>query len=339
LNEVDIRSLRYFLAVAHYGSYSQAAIHLQITQPAVSRQVLLMERMLNTRLFRRDGRRTFLTEAGQALSVHAQQIVDQVEQLRQVVDPATQVPSGRLNVGVPISTSEYLMPDVLQRYREKYPGVALHLVQSYGSDLTEQLAIGKLDLALLFGNPRSPELELDGLIDLEVGLVLPPENLTSAADFLVGLKHISLQRAASLPLIAPGTGQDLRRFIDEACRRQGVVPNVVMEVDGISLGKLLVGKGMGFMFLGYNGVHEEVKRGTLRYIPVDSPTLRWRLSLAARVHKRETLAARAMRTEITEAIIRGVQGHTWSGTLLAVQAPIIAGVSPGDAAYNFQNEI
>ncbi|NMM03893.1 LysR family transcriptional regulator [Paraburkholderia sp. RP-4-7] len=316
MNDVDVRSLRYFLAVAHHGSYSQAALHLQITQPAVSRQILLIERALKVRLFVRDGRRSLLTEAGKTLRVHAQQIVDQTEALGHVVGPAAQQPSGRLNVGIPTATADYLMPEVLQNYRKKYPQVALHLVQSYGSDLCNQLGAGELDVALLYGNPRVPDIEMKGVIDLEMGLVCPPAGPAGRADPVKGLKSISLERAATLPLILPGGSQDLRRFIEEACLRQAVTPNILMEIDGISLTRTLVSQGVGYMFLAYSGVHADVERGTLRYVPVCEPALPWRLSLAVRAHKQETLATRAMMTEISTAIKRGVRNRSWRGALL-----------------------
>ncbi|WP_158937345.1 LysR family transcriptional regulator [Burkholderia sp. S171] len=316
MDEFDVRSIRYFLAVAHHGSYSEAAFHLQITQPAVSRQILLMERALNVRLFRRDGRRSLLTEAGQTLRAQGQKIVDQMDALKHAVGPSVQEPSGRLNVGIPITTAEYLMPGVVQRYMEKYPRVSLHLVQSYGSDLCNQLVAGKLDLALIYGNPRLPEVELKGLIDLEMGVIGAADCQCPEVMSNDGARSITLEQAAMLPLILPGENQELRRFIEEACLRQGVAPNVVMEVDGITLAKALVSKGMGYMFLGYNGVHDDVQRGVLRYIPISQPALPWRLSVAVRSLKQETLAARAMTTEISDAIVRGVSDHTWTGTLL-----------------------
>lgn len=317
MTDIDVRALRYFCAVAQFGSYSQAALHLRISQPAVSRQVLLLERTLKTRLFRKLTKGFALTETGIALYEKAQKIVGEVDSLYETLGDAARLPRGRLTIGVSTAISEYLMPDVMRRYRSKYPDVAVHIVQSYPSALTNLLVSGSLDMALLYGNPRMAELELKGLMDLEMGLVLPPAKMSKEADQLVKKSSVSLETVSKLPLITAGKGQDLRRMVDDAFSTINMEPHIVIEVDGISLAKALVNAGLGFTILAYNAVHAEVMKGNgVRFLPIVEPTMQWRLFLATRRLKPETLPMRAMAAEVSEAIINGVRGRTWQGKLL-----------------------
>ena len=322
MTDIDVRALRYFCAVAQFGSYSQAALHLRISQPAVSRQVLLLERTLKTRLLRKVTKGFVLTETGIALHEKAQKIVGEVDSLYETLGAAAQVPRGRLTIGVSTAISEYLMPSVMRSYRSKYPDVAVHIVQSYPSALTNLLVGGSLDMALLYGNPRMAELELKGLMDLEMGLVLPPANLSKEADQLVENNSVTLETVSKLPLITAGKGQDLRRMVDDAFSTINMAPNIVIEVDGISLAKALVNVGLGFTILAYNAVHSEMQLGDgVRFLPIVKPSMQWRLFLATHRLKPETLPMRAMAEEISSAIVSGVRGRTWQGKLLSSDTP------------------
>lgn len=316
MSEIDVRALRYFSAVAQAGSYSRAALNLDISQPAVSRQVLLLERALKTRLFRRESRGFTLTETGIALYEKAQRILGEVDSLSETVGAAARAPQGRLGLGVSVATGEYLMPGVMQRYRGKYPNVTVHLVQSYTSDLANLLIGGKLDIALLYGTQRHADLELSGLMDLDMGLVLPPGKGNWPADTKANRRGITIREMAGVPLICPAPGADLRRVVQDAFLTHNLAPDIVMEVDGISLAKALVGAGIGCTVLAYNAVHSEVQAGALRFMPIVNPALQWRLCMAVRRAKPETPAMRAMTAEIQAALQRGVCDGTWRGRLV-----------------------
>lgn len=305
MTSFDLRALRYFLAVAEAGSYSEAALQLDVSQPAVSRQLMLLQRAMKTRLFRREGRRYALSEGGSALYRQARRIMDEVDVLEDIVIGADKQPGGRLSVGVPAAVGENVMPAVMASYRAKYPKVAVHLLQSDSTTLANLTVTGKIDVALVYGKPALPELEMRRLADLEMGLVAPTGKLaTRLSPLLQGDKSLSLAQAVGLPLILPGQGGELRRLIDRAADGQRVTCNVVMEVDGVNLAKALVAAGLGCMVLAYSGVAAEVARGSLQFLPIVRPHVSWTLSIALRRSKRETPAMKAMLAEISEAIPR-----------------------------------
>jgi LysR family nitrogen assimilation transcriptional regulator len=310
--ELDTKALRYFSAVATHGSYSLAASHLRITQPAVSRQIQAIEQAYGTRLFKRDGRRVALTEAGAVLYRKALEIVAQLDEVGSLVMAASKAPSGRISLGVPAAAGQVLLPQIIHRYRLKYPGVFIHIVQAYASDLAEMLAAGKIDAALIYGQPRHVDLELHPLLDMELGLVVPMQDHQVGRDPLLKTKKISLSKAATLPLIFPSRAQTLRTVVEDECKKIGVLPNIILESDSLGLSKALVMAGEGCMFLGYIGVKDEVERGEVRFIPVTSPVIRWHMSFALRRIKSPTIAVQAMKTEILDRVRQGAESGYWN---------------------------
>lgn len=299
--ELDTKALKYFIAAASYRSFTMAAAHLRITQPAVTRQIQAIEREFGVRLFLRQGRQMLLSEAGQVLLEQAKDIIERIDSAGKLVKESATEPTGRVAIGAPTATGEIYLPAIISSYRKKYPRVFVHVVTGYTGDLAEMLAVGKLDLALIFGSPAHGDLKLKLLLDVEMGLIAPALSVLRN-DPTKNRTEISLQEAATLPLIFPSRAQTLRTAVEQACRQINVEPNIVMESDSLAISKALVKTGTGFMFLGVNGVIKEVEAGELRYLKINPPTIQWSLSLATRHTKSQSLATRLMAQEITDAL-------------------------------------
>jgi len=314
--ELDTKALRYFAAVARRGSFSQAAAHLRITQPAVSRQIQAIEKAYGVRVFRQHGRRMVLTEAGELLLQQAEEVLAKLDDIGMLMQSAAKKPTGRITVGVTTSPAEILMPEVLQKYRARYPDVFVHIVQGTSAELRELITDGMLDLALIYGQPAQPTPSMRPLLDLDVGLVAPPAGVISGRDPISGKAEITLAEAAELPLIFPGRRELQRQAFELAFTKAGVTPNIIIESESLLLSKALVKSGTGFMLVGYVGVHEEVRQGTLRFIALAPPGITWRMYLVSKSSKAPSLAVRAMADEIVGAIKRGGQGNKWKAQLL-----------------------
>lgn len=299
--ELDTKALKYFIAVASYKSFTLAAAHLRMTQPAVTRQIQAIEREFGVRLFRRQGRQMLLSEAGEVLLEQARDIIERIDSAGKLVKESATEPTGRIAIGAPTATGELYLPAIISNYRKKYPRVFIHVVTGYTGDLAEMLAIGKLDLALIFGTPTHGDLELQLLVDVEMGLIAPASSVMRK-DPTKGRTEITLAEAATLPLIFPSRAQTLRTSVEQACRQINAEPNIVMESDSLGISKALVKAGVGFMFLGANGVIQEVERGELRYLRINPPDIQWHLSLATRRSKSMSLATRLMMQEILDTL-------------------------------------
>lgn len=312
----DITALRYFLAVAECANYSRAASTLRITQPAVSRQIQSLERSFGTRLFRREGRQFSLTETGLKLAEHAREIVGRMDALHGAIGTAAREPEGPLSLGVTSAINESFLADIMRRYREKYPRVLINAVLGNSDKLADALAAGELDVAVIYQHPHKGELELTPLMEVKLGLVAPSPQAFPISASLQGKKSIRLQLAAAMPLILPRRGQIMRELIEQACVRLKIKPCVVVETDSLALTKALVKSGQGFMLGAHGTVFEEIEQGSMLHIPIRSPALPWRISVAVRRGGPMTLAVKTMLSELSDAIRASAADPRSHGSLI-----------------------
>ena len=127
---MDLTRLRYFVAVLESGSFSRAAAALHMSQPALSRQVLLLEEELGQRLLVRNGRGASANEAGLALLAHARAIDELADKARADMRERQASPRGRVTIGLPPRVAQVLTADLVQRFREQYPEATVTIVES-----------------------------------------------------------------------------------------------------------------------------------------------------------------------------------------------------------------
>jgi LysR family nitrogen assimilation transcriptional regulator len=313
---LDLNTLRVVLAVADCASYTRAAQKLGITQPAVSRRIVGLEQQLRTKLFRRDGHRFLPTEAGLAVCDQARQIVGLVDAMPTSVQEIAGQPSGNLALGVPSALGEILLPRLVRSYRDQYPKVFLKIEQGYAGDLSEMLAAKQVDVAILYGKPVTPAIELTPLIDQELGLVYPKAWKKMGPHGKPMPEEMALAETVSFPLIAPGVPQGMRLVIDEAFQVAGVKPRIEMEVNGLSMSKTLVRAGLGCMFLAISGLRGRADRADFAFARIRDPVIRWTLSMAVRRQGQPTLAARLLMRMIQGMVVDLVHDGEWHGKVL-----------------------
>jgi LysR family transcriptional regulator, nitrogen assimilation regulatory protein len=313
---IDLNTLRTVLAVAESAGYTRAAQKLHITQPAVSRRLVALEQRLRTKLFRREGHRFLATEAGLEVCDRARQVLALVDNLPSSVQEIAGQPSGRLALGLPSVVGEVLLPRLVRSYQAKFPDVFL-MVEQGVADLSEMLVTNQVDVALLWGKPLSPMIELTPLIDHELGLVYPKAWKKRGPRGRPIRDRLSLRETAQLPLIVPSASQGMRLLIEQAYNDAGIRPNIVMEVNGYALCRSLARDGVGAIFLAETGLRDEADRAALAFAHIRDPAIRWTLSMAVRKHGRPTLAARLMMRMILDQVVDLVEREEWRGELLA----------------------
>ena len=124
---MDTQTLNAFIAVVEYGSFSEAAVHLHITQPAVSKRIKTLEESLNARLFDRIGREVVLTEAGKALLPSAEGILRELKEAKQIVTNLSQSINGKLSIAISHHISLHRIPPAMKKFIAQHPGVELDL--------------------------------------------------------------------------------------------------------------------------------------------------------------------------------------------------------------------
>lgn len=280
---MDIRSLRYFAAVAQTGHMTRAAEQLGIQQPPLSLQIKTLERQLGVQLFKRHPRGVTLTEAGRLFQVEALQLLDDMEAMRARMKRVAEGQAGVLRVGFTSSAAAHrFVPDALRDFREGHPGIELQLREANAAELTEALSAGRLHAALLRMPVLRPEgLAFQTLLREPVMAALPAERAPATSSRRP--RPLTLAQLCRDPMIlvrrpgAPGLYADLLAL----CNAQGLTPRVVAEVDRMMTNLNLVAAGVGVSVVPASmaGVHPHA----IHYAPLagcdalDAPlTLVWR---------------------------------------------------------------
>lgn len=251
---MDLKQLEYFVRVAELGSFTRASIALDIAQPALSRQVRLLEVELRQSLLTRTGRGAIPTEAGKLLLKHGRGILHQVDVAREELGAVRGGLAGRVSIGLPPSLSKLITVPLTQAFRQQLPHAQLTLTEGFSILMQEGLRVGNLDLAVLYNSERSPELETITLHTEELVLISPKTmakaKVGRTAKAASGKRQpITLAEVAKLPLILPSRPNAFRILIDGEMIAIGCKPQVTLEVDGLNAILSLVREGMGHAVL------------------------------------------------------------------------------------------
>ncbi|MCM1412671.1 MAG: LysR family transcriptional regulator [Lachnospiraceae bacterium] len=195
---MEIRILRYFLAVVREESITKAAEVLHITQPTLSRQLAQMEEEIGIKLFDRGTRKIRLTNEGLLLRRRAEEILQLVDKTeKELIEQEEQV-EGKISIGCGEAASVQILPDLIRNFHQKYPLVTFDLFTATADLVKEQMERGLLDLGLLLESIEMGKYEFVRLDMKEKWVVLMPPN-----DPLAGKEHITADELAKLPLILP----------------------------------------------------------------------------------------------------------------------------------------
>ncbi|PRX45931.1 DNA-binding transcriptional LysR family regulator [Prauserella shujinwangii] len=283
---MELRQLRYLVAVVDEGGFTRAAEKLHVAQPGVSAQIRQLERELGQPLLDRSARGVRLTEVGLAVLPYARAALEAVEGARFAVDELTGLLRGRVSVGTVVSCGALGVPDLLAAFHRAHPGVEITLSEANSDELLRRLRTGELDVAVaaLAGGPP-PDVEVRTLV--EEPIVAAVAN----GDPLAERGAVPVARLARRPLISlpPGTG--LRASLDEACAQARVTPKIAFEAGDPDVLADLAVRGLGVAVLPESAVRE--RPGELRAVAITDPPLRGRVVVAWRRGGPNGPAARA----------------------------------------------
>ena len=267
---MDLARLHYFVAVVEAGSFSRGAAALHMSQPALSRQVLLLEQEVGQPLMVRTGRGIEPTEAGLALLGHARGIFELADRARADMHERQSSPHGRVTIGLPPRVAHVLAADLVERFRAAYPDAVISVVEGLSIRLREWLVAGKLDMAILFDPPGSPQIQEETLAR-EPMVLIGPVPLP---------RRVRLADVAALPLVMPSGPNALRQLLERETRPRGLPLSIVAEVDSVQTVLSLVARGVSHTVLPESALKLWIYAQPLNVAAIYSPTLRNRVVLA-----------------------------------------------------------
>jgi LysR family transcriptional regulator, cyn operon transcriptional activator len=224
---LEIRHLRYFLAVAEAGSFSRAADRLGISQPSVSQQIRDLEAGLRVSLFQRRGKRILLTPRGLIFQEHARAILRQLENFLQELNSEPGQLRGALHLGVVPVLNVPLVPHLLGLFAANHPGISVIVEEISSTEIETALEEGRMDVGLGFVTRHSPNLRYERLCKDEFALIVS-ETHPWSKQRVIPFSELHQQRLLQLP-----DSFVMRRMTDEICRNHQVRPRTVAEINAI----------------------------------------------------------------------------------------------------------
>ena len=224
---MELRHLRYFLAVADRLSFTRAADQLHVTQPTLSHQVKDLEKEIGSVLFDRVGRRVYLTPSGEALREYAQQALNAINSATVAISELEGLAHGTLAIGVFESFSGSLLPPLLAQFSKLYPGVHVTVRQLLTGQLEEQLDKGNLDLGIAYSPPATDNVMAEKLFDDPLVLVVDTKHPLAHKRRI----HMTALDGESLMLLTAEFPS--RRMLESCFSSVGAKPRVVLEINSI----------------------------------------------------------------------------------------------------------
>ena len=242
---IDVRSLLYFVAVAEEGSFTRAAVRLDIQQPPLSRQIKLLERDLGLQLFHRKPRGVELTAAGRVLLTEARTTLSQLERGLEATRRTARGEQGRLSLGIaPTAPFHPLVPRSIRAYRDLFPDVSLTLWEGLSNEVVARFAKAEMDVAFVrAARLHDEELRVTPLLEEDMIVALPDQHSLAQRR---GGKKVALARLANDPFIIigpPGTG--IHDETIAACMNAGFSPRIGQQAPRITSTLGLVAAGLG----------------------------------------------------------------------------------------------
>lgn len=255
---MNTRQIQYAVELSKTRNISQAAERLGISQPALSKQILSLEKDLDIKLFDRTTNPMTLTAAGEHFIRQAQELLYREDQLLRSLEAYKSGESGKLVIGISPFRSQYLIPKVARKVKERYPGVQIVLCEAGSDQLRREAAEGKYDFAVVNLPVDGAALDVTALEPDTMVLTVPRGMVDGLPDTSVEEPAcIDLKLCAHLPFVTVGDQQEMRGQFETACADAGFHPEVTAEVVGLSTAYALCKAGVGATLLPLQYVRHE----------------------------------------------------------------------------------
>ncbi len=281
---MDLDKLRAFAAVALEGNITRAARMLRTSQPAVSKQVSELEDSLGAVLFDRLPRGVRLTEAGETLLRHAQQILAAERAAETEIAELSGMTRGRLGVGASTTIGNYLLPGIFGAFQRSYPQVKLELEIANTAAIQGMALDGRIDFGLTEGFVPTDQLGAEVIFHDEMVVIVAPGHP------LLSKPKASLRDLCKVPFISRERGSGTRDVIEAAFAAQNVEIEPVMSLGSTEAVKRCVAAGASFAVVSRLTVELEVAAGKLCVLPLSEVQIKRPLHLVRLKGKRESRA-------------------------------------------------
>jgi LysR family nitrogen assimilation transcriptional regulator len=244
---MNLRKWEYFLKVAEFGNLSRVAEKLDVSQPALSRQISALEQEIGATLFHRTGRGLTLTAAGEVFRARAESILEEILRVPGEISQAANTPSGRLAFGAPPFMGRVLTGELIADFVEAYPHVRLRVRGAHSFQLREAIFFRDIDIGILAAPLTEPDLQTEPLLKEQLYLVGP------SGSGLTRERPVGLGTVADHPLILTPRPDGLRTLIETEFARIGRRVKIAVETEYAPMDDL-IRRNVGFTILPFSGM-------------------------------------------------------------------------------------
>jgi len=304
---MTLKQLRYLVAIAEAGSFSNAARRAFIAQPALSRQIGLLESELEMQLLARQHDGIELTDAGRQLYEVARSVIQKLDSVKDELKSSRGNPMGHVAISIPATASSLLLPTIITQAQAKFPGIKLTIWDGLSREGGQAIELGKVDFGVV---PNAEELEhviAEPVFTEDLYWVGTPVH---EADH----SSITLAEAAATRLVMPPRALHLRRRIEQAAMETGVTLDSSYEQQSAPGISSLVRAGLAATISNWPPLTELLEPISARLIV--EPRITRTISLAYSQHKPLSFAATCMRDLVRGILVEAGVDDRWKGSLI-----------------------
>ena len=309
---LDLKQLRALVTVADTGNVTRASALLHLVQPAVSRQLKLLEDDVGTALFERARSGMELTDAGRTLVEHARRILDDVARARASIRPTTGEVGGLVTIGLLPSTAELLSGAFVRAVAEKYPAIRVRITVGYAGHMQRWMESGEIEAALLYDVKQKATMHVKPLLAEALWVIGP------ASARLRRTRPVTMAQFASQRVVLPSAPHGLRTLIEAAAGTAKLELDVAAETNELSVQKTLVMDGLGFTILPVIAAAGDLAACRLSGAPLSGPGVERKIVLAVPTTRAPSTATRCVVNQLIACMRDAVRAGRWpSATWLA----------------------
>ncbi len=281
---MNAKQLQYAIELAKVCNFSKVSEKLNISQPALSKQIILLEKELGVKLFDRNSVPMQLTAAGDYFIRRAQDLLYREDQLKRSMESFRTEKRGRLTIGISPFRSVYLIPPMVKKMRERYPAVEIHICDTDSKQNRQDVADGKLDLAIVNLPVDDPALEYIPL-EPDVLVLAVPNTLLEKLTITTLHKStaIDFKECAALPFVVVDPTKEMRRLFESLCSETDAHPPIAMEVTGLTAAWAMARAGIGAALLPLQFVNgDELDNADITLFTIKNNTFRRQPAIVTR---------------------------------------------------------
>jgi len=285
---MELRQLRTFIAVAELRHFARAASLCNLSQPAVSHQIALLEEELGAKLLNRAARRVSLTVAGEVFLEEARRILGAVDRANERMAEVARGAIGRMRLGATATPGLYLLPPLLATFRREHESYDLRFEIGPVHVIAERVARNDLDMAIVAGTLPSAELRMRPLLRDTLVIIAP------AGSKLADARSLRPDQLDTETWLLREEGSDTRRQLSAWWHRHRIAPTRTMTFDGPDAVKRAVMAGLGIAMASGLTVEEDLASRRLAAVPVKATLPTREVSVVDHPQKHHGAACRAM---------------------------------------------